>query len=897
MPLSLPHINRRKVLTLLGVVGVPLLAFWVAVHVLVDADALRNRLVERLSALSENEVAVQDVSVSVFPLPRVTMHRLSIANPSESSESYLFEAAALVVNLDLKSLFSGAPRARSIELVQPALTLERYSPTVVNWTPYLPLFEQLGAPLADSLIIQGGSIYYSDAAQELEENITGISGRLRWKPGGLMEGEWQFTAFEAPGTLSIQMPSGNATSYETFDVQSALQLRFGPEFVAYQGGLSRKAGGPVVLQGQLTAEATQAREWFERLSVSQARAGAFATLPEQMPLKLNARLDTRREKGNAELVSLQLGETSGTGKVQWVDQNGTAQADGELTFEKINADQLLGGKGSVNAFFSLFLPQGVEGMFSMQAKSLRYHGVPFSAVQLTSTLSQGEMNINQASAALPGKTRLILLGIMKRDLQGNVSFDGSAEMLGEDAAQFMQESGFERVNLIPQAHSRFRARANMFLSADRGTISEMRFQGGDFYVVGGVNINPGGKHDIETTLRMRNVRLEPLAAFFNPLTEKAATTDVKVLNRRLDWLGTLEKKIYVNVLFDNFTLGDRQGVQSQFIVSIVPNRLEFQRIDMNFANSHVRGLATFDQTAEGMPALSATLDMTEFDLNHLLGHELVKHPVPRGNQAAVWSSEPFETSFLRGYDARLEISIGRVYHDSFVMENLGLSAASTNGEWRIDDLHADLWGGQLSSAGTLDVSSVPNMNTTLYMTNIDLAQALQSFAGFEALRGRASVSAELSSSGVSALDFVKNATGTFAFSGREIAIRGFDLASLVQTVPTVRSVADVVNTVRIATLRGASTFSTVDGGFYFSQGQLGTQGIKFRSRHAIGAFGGSIDLARWMLNAAIQFQLISLAADEYPAVTVLFRDSMDNPVIDLDTRSLEAWVARQKLLQ
>lgn len=897
MKIYLPNIRLRTAIIFSGVILAAVFAFWATVQLLVDAGAVRDKLAEAVKRASGYEVEVQGAELDVFPLPSVILSSVAITNPSSSTESYLFEASSLRLHLDPVSLFKGELRPSVVDVAQATLNLEKYSQDQANWKPLLPLFEGLNGQGRLRVNFIDSSVYYQDTVSQHDESVESLQGYAELGRDGLPHLNLTFIAFDAPGSLSFDASQGRLSSYHEFELQSVAEIRFGDEYIFYDGQLSQKAAGPLLLKGVLRAEAQQSRVWFERLSRSKAQDGAFSALPETLPFRLETVFDTREKRGSIILKDFTLGESKGNGTVSWVAKGQSPQVEGEFLFSKLNADELLGGEGNINAFFSLFLPIGVEGVFTANAKELIYQGVPLANVQMTSSLLQGEMNINQLAAALPGKTRLLAFGIMKRDTRGQINFDGSAEMLGEDASLFLKDSGFQKVNVIPQARSKFRARANVFLSADRGTISELRFQGGDFYVVGGINLNAGGKHDIETTLRFRNVRLEPLADFFAPLTAKVSTTDERTLDRKLPWLNSIRRSVYLNLLFEDFSLGDKKGVRSQFIVSIAKGSVNFQKIDMNFQDSRVQGMGSFEQVSGEVPKVTAELSLTKYDLNSLLGKDFIQHPVPRGNQAGVWSTEPFETSFLRGYDAVLAIRVDEAAHESFSMRNLQFKARSTNGDWQVEDLSADLWNGKLNGSGRLDVSSVPSFNAVYQMANIEVQQAMKSIAGFESLRGRASISAEFKSSGISPAHFVKNASGTMAFSGRDITIRGFDIASLVQTVPSVRSVADVVNTARIATLKGASSFNIVDGGFYFSQGSLGTQGITFRSRHALGAFGGAIDLMRWAINAQIQFKLISIVSEEYPTVSVLFRDSMDSPVIDLDTRSLEAWVARQKLLQ
>lgn len=897
MKIDVSTVNRRPILIALAIIVGTILTLWLAVQALVNTDALREKAIAAIEQSTGYKMEIGSVSLSVFPLPSVTFEKVAILNAEESNESYFFTANAIKMRLDMAALIKGVTVVRAVDISQLQLNLELAESGKGNWLPAYALLDGVSAQSVRQITLHGGAVHFINLAQNEEKDVKDIRGMIRLDAQGVPNGNFAFTAFDQAGELKLASSGGQVSSANDFSFKTEAELRFGAEFVKFAGDVSRASGKRMVLNGQLLAEAQSTRLWLERMSNAKAKEGAFSIFPESLPLRLDMTMNTSPVKGEIRLKNLTLGESAGAAAIVWLEAGEGINAKGSFNVATLNADQLLGEKnGNLNAFFSLFLPPDVEGEFNVGIKRLIYKGAPLTNAAVTARLTQGEMNINQFTGAMGGKSRGFLFGIMKRDARGKINFDGSAEILGEDAASFLQDSGFDKVNLIPQAHSKFRARSNIFLSDDRGTFSEIRFQGGNFYMVGGVNMNAGGKHDIEVTMRLRNVRMEPLAAFFAPITAKAATTDAQLLDRHLPWLSQLDKKIYLNLLFDDFTLGDRQGARSQFILSMAKDKVDFEQIDVNFTESKLQGTASFEQSGE-VPHLVANLTLSDYDLNSLLGPALVKHPVPRGNRSEVWPLELFETSFLRGYDSEMKIRIDRAKHESFTLENVNLAATSTNGEWKIDDLSADVFGGKLAAKISLDMTSVPSFSSAFYLSNMRVEELLNSFAGFQGLRGTANLTADISSSGVSAGDMIRNMSGTMAFSGRDIVLRGFDLASLVQTVPSVRSVADVVNTVRIATLKGASSFSLVEGGFYFAQGSLGTQGVTFRSRHAIGTLSGTIDLLHWLMDASIQFKLISIVNEEFPIVSVIFNDTLDSPLIDLDTRSLEAWVARQKLLQ
>ncbi|MBY0354818.1 MAG: AsmA family protein, partial [Rickettsiales bacterium] len=488
--------------------------YWVALQALINTDAVRERLSASLKEQTGAVLEVQQTALSVFPLPSVILRRVSIVNSTQSNESYFFEAESITFRLGLSSIFESQPKFSEVKLRKPRLSLERYSLQEANWTGFLALFKNMNGVAIDKMTVMDGLITYRDASNEQLQSLDKLQGQVQWRAGALTSARLGFSVFDTASEFSLSTSGVTISAYDHFTMQADALLRVGKDYAGYKGALAQMPGQPLIGQGSIQIEAQHARQWMERLFSAEKKLGAFAAITKDMPLHLQANLNSRADRGTLALQDLSLGESKGKVNVSWLVQPTKTQAKVEAIFEQLSIDQVLGDKdGNPSHFLTVFLPEGVEANITAQIKKMPFNQVPISDVKFTASLSDGEMNINQLLLALPGRTRGFVFGIMKRDATGGINFDGSAELIGEDAASFLTESGFGKVNLVAQAHSKFRARSAVFLSGDRGTFSELRFQGGDFYVVGGINLNPGTKNDIEMTLRFKNVHLEPLASF------------------------------------------------------------------------------------------------------------------------------------------------------------------------------------------------------------------------------------------------------------------------------------------------------------------------------------------------------------------------------------------------
>lgn len=511
------------------------------------------------------------------------------------------------------------------------------------------------------------------------------------------------------------------------------------------------------------------------------------------------------------------------------------------------------------------------------------------------TLDGGELVINQAVMHMPGDTELLVFGIIKRSLDQSIHFDGSMELLGKRMLEFAHAFGFDKDKFITEHDGEFRAKASMFLSRANSVISSFKLQAGTLLASGGMTSSEGGDYDNEYTLRISGIKLDPFVPLLVPGSRKdMQKSDFEDIMRRLDWLDTISKRIKLNLVLQNYKLSKTPGRQSALHLTLEQGKFGFQDSEFELGGIVFSGSVGYDQREE-FPLIKADMSVSSFNIEPFTARNLRKAPVPRGNFKTVWKEEFFSFSYLKGYNSDLDIRIRNVVHPELGMQNARLVATSQNGKWDIKSFRGDIWDGVVKMNGMLDVASIPSMTLSFSLENIESVRLFSAFAGHENFLGKLSLNGQLATSGISAHNWIKNARGTFVVLGQNMIVKGFDVSSLVQAIPSVRSVADVTNTVRVAMLRRHTSFALVEGGFYLDNGVFKSTELKLRAKHSIGVVSGEMDLVSWNMNCRIDFGLITLARGDYPSISILFTNSIDDPEMTPDTRSLESFIARKYL--
>lgn len=900
MNISFPQqLKHPAVITAASVIGFFCL-LWILVHSLIDKEAFAKRLMESVYGVTGYKAHAGAVDIEFFPQPTVILERFEVDNHAQASTANIFVAERVEVTLNLMRLMTGHLRPGVITLVRPVVELEVFRDRTTNWD-FLERFNISNMPpfSPSGLVVEGGTVNLNDTFIRQIRQFDAINIDFSFDESTHdVDLDAEFRAFQRNIKVGGIFTAKAFSSLSQYSFDLDLDIKDEENHVIYKGTVGQDREG-LNYDGVFSFEFVNVVPWIEVFFTKEANDGIFQNLTEPMPMQISGKAKAQGTKFAFTDITMQSETTSGKGRII-SDANVFPQTQAAFHFNELDMGALVDPKRAVtdkafNSFIGRFLPQDVSASVDFQADHMVVAGVNIENAVFMATLDSGEMVINQAALHMAGDTELLVFGIIKHSLDDAVHFDGNMELIGKRMLDFAHAFGFDKDKFVTDHDGEFRAKASMFLSRANSIISDFKLQAGTLLASGGMTAGTGEDIDREFTLRVSGIKLDPFAALMVPTSKKdMQKSDFEDILRRLTWMDKVKNRTKINLVLQNYTLSKTLGKQSTMHLFIEPGRLKFQDTSFELGGIVFSGGFIYDQREE-VPAIEADMTISSFNIEPFTARNLRKDPVPRDNYQTVWSEEFFSFGYLKGYNSKLDLRFNRIQHPDFPMSNVHLSAVSTNGKWEVKALRANLWDGTLKISGSLNVTSIPSLAFSFALENIESVRLFEAFAGHDNFLGKLSLNGQVSTSGINTHNWIKNARGTFVALGQNLVVKGFDVASLVQAIPSVRTVADVVNTARVSMLRQHTTFSVVEGGFYLENGTLKSTELKLRAKHSIGVVKGEMDLTTWMMNCAIDFGLVSLARGDYPSITIRFVNSMDNPVIELDTRSLESFIARKYL--
>lgn len=418
--------RRALLLALLGL-AVALAAAFFSAPRLLDGEAVRARLLERLEAATGRPVRVRGAtSFTLFPEPRLSVAEVAIGDPRTASEP-LLAIERVDALIGLASLLGLAPELRELRLVRPRLVLPRV-PDPVGLAAALGGLRGEGSPIG-SLSIVDGRLSLRDprlpapielvaidaeAVREAEGSLLALAG------GGRLRGE--------PLTFSAELrPVGSGPQ--------PLVLRLGlgggesAARLGWRGAIGLDRGG-LRAEGELEL-AADTNELARRLD--DLGSGALAAHVPRLGV-LAARGRVRAEPARIEIEPLRIatpaGELAGglrldnTASPSFALELESSRLELPADFVPAQASPLLWAEP----------PGALDGTVAVRIGSLARAGEELRRVRLALRLSgDGTVDLERFEAELPGTGDLELVGRRTREPAGP-TWRGRLALRAEDPA-------------------------------------------------------------------------------------------------------------------------------------------------------------------------------------------------------------------------------------------------------------------------------------------------------------------------------------------------------------------------------------------------------------------------------------------------------------------------------
>jgi AsmA protein len=263
------------------------------------------------------------------------------------------------------------------------------------------------------------------------------------------------------------------------------------------------------------------------------------------------------------------------------------------------------------------------------------------------------------------------------------------------------------------------------------------------------------------------------------------------------------------------------------------------------------------------PQLQATLAASTFDLNPYLPARAApskesasgKDVAPAAPRAG-WSVEPIDMSGLATINADLRLSAGKISARNYDLGSGAITASLKDGRLTAQVAELKAYGGQINATLAVDGSDeAPAVTTNFNVQGVALLKFLTDMAGFSRLDGKGDISGNLQATGGSMNELVESLSGKFTLAAQNGAIKGMDLAGIVQILRGKRLEGWL-------TAAGKDTkFDRLQAEFYFDKG-IGENKDFLLKGPAIDITGsGLVDLPKRSLDYRLSASLVSLPAD------------------------------------
>ena len=261
----------------------------------------------------------------------------------------------------------------------------------------------------------------------------------------------------------------------------------------------------------------------------------------------------------------------------------------------------------------------------------------------------------------------------------------------------------------------------------------------------------------------------------------------------------------------------------------VEGRINDQRVDARFDARLGRPRPFVD-----LQASFGTLDLNRFVT-----------PAQRGAAPAPTAAQtPVDLQPLLAADARLRISVARLLRAPYRVDGLELQAQIDNGALELRQLAGRAWGGRFDASGSADAAS-GRLTLRLRADDVDLRALLADTTGYDGLRGRGRIDADLRSQGATMAAVRAGLNGRLSLALRPAALRGVDLA---QTLRGWRSASQTGSDTVASDAQRQTEFSQLDGSFELRDGVAHNTDLDGRSEFLRVSGEGRIDLAQGRLD-------------------------------------------------
>nr|WP_298685863.1 AsmA family protein [uncultured Dongia sp.] len=486
----------------------------------IDLNSYKGLIAEKAKEATGRDLVIDgDISLSLLPIPSVSVEGIKFGNAAEGSAANMAEIDKVKVKVALMPLLSGKAEIKSIELVKPTIVLEKLADGKGNWELTPPAGTE-AAPAADAsaeaggsnfdLSIEGasitdGTLVYRDIATASEQRVENLNVDLSL---GSLQGPFKATG----GVTAIGMPLGFDVDVGRLDptqpmpINLTLKIEDAGATIGFSGKADLKAAETAdqpIVTGKLTGKGDSVAKLIAVLSGGKAEEGPLA-----QGFALDGDIVAGKSAADLKNFTASLGDMTAKGSVA-AKMGDVTTVDANLAMGRLDLDKLMpvqaakpaeeapaaNATATTPAAAGTFaLPEGINANATVTIDQVVVQGNAIDQVKVVAALADAKLNLTELSAQLPGATKVKLGGTLQAQ-NGQPAFSGGLDLNAGNLRALIDAFAKGAVDSVPGDRLRaFALNSRVTFTPTQVALSDLAAKLDSTKIAGGITVAlPDGK--------------------------------------------------------------------------------------------------------------------------------------------------------------------------------------------------------------------------------------------------------------------------------------------------------------------------------------------------------------------------------------------------------------------
>ena len=485
----------------------------------INLNTYKGLIAEKAKEATGRDLVIDgDISLSLLPIPSVSVEGIKFGNAAEGSAANMAEIDKVKVKVALMPLLSGKAEIKSIELVKPTIVLEKLPDGKGNWeiTPPAGSADAATSAAPDpnaasgsnfDLSIEGasitdGTLVYRDLTTASEQRIENLNVDLAL---GSLQGPFKATG----GVTAMGMPLGFDVDVGRLDpaqpmpINLTLKIEDAGATVGFSGNADLKAAETAdqpIVTGKLTGKGDSVAKLIAVLSGGKAEEGPLA-----QAFALDGDIVAGKSAADLKNFTASLGEMTAKGSVA-ARMGEVTTVDANLAMGRLDLDKLMPAKAATPeaapaasvdtpaAPGTFSLPTGINANATVTIDQVVVQGNAIDQVKVVAALADAKLNLTELSAQLPGATKVKLGGTLLAQ-EGQPAFSGGLDMNSGNLRALIDAFAKGAVDSVPGDRLRaFALNSRVTFTPTQVALSDLAAKLDSTKIAGGITVAlPDGK--------------------------------------------------------------------------------------------------------------------------------------------------------------------------------------------------------------------------------------------------------------------------------------------------------------------------------------------------------------------------------------------------------------------